>query len=154
MTVWLYLKYKNKIYIFIFKASQKTEAAFSLLTLRSSFDYFSQSQSFINIFRQVFKVYVFACNLSVQFKDVFCLVFKVGSGIEGVRYEEAVIWLSAGDVSLWNSDEFLLDGAKEFKSWLKLLVRIVCFDGCADNRNVVSLLANWVDCWDHHDVDI
>ena len=62
--------------------------------------YVQPSQSLIDIFWQILKVQGFSCDLSIQFKHIFCLIFKVGGSIECVRNEQAISSFSSRDISI------------------------------------------------------
>lgn len=116
--------------------------------------YVQPSQSLINIFWQILEVQGFSCDLSIQFKDIFCLVFKVRGSIECVRNEQAISSFSSRDISIWNRYEFFLDFAYQLKSSFNLLLRIVSLNSSTDNCDIVSLFRNWMNWRNHHDIDV
>lgn len=98
--------------------------------------------SFIDIFREVFKVELFSSDLSIELENVFSLIFEVGGGIKAFRDEETVAGFGSRDVSLRDSDELLLDVTYQLKGSLDFFLGVVGLDSCAHNGNIVVLFTD------------
>ena len=107
------------------------------------------------IIGQVFEIEVFSSHGSVHIQDVFCLIFKVRSSIEASWNKQSIIrfifdWL----VSVWNFDKFLFYWTNEFECNLNLFFWLFSFNDCTDDGNVSVFLADTMNAWDHHNVNV
>jgi len=70
----------------------------------------------------------------------------VAGGVEAVADDETITEILLNwHVSLVNLEEFLLDWAKDIEGDLDFSLWVLALNGCADNGNVVVLLADAVD---------